>query len=84
LYDGHKTFRIFLFVTYIIILLVPIPGFLLVRFLVRFVLDIVVIRLPIQMVWNVLEIVLIFLLEFSGTSFFFCFVFYFPYISSLR
>ena len=40
----------FLFVTYIIILLVPIPGFLLVRFLVRFVLDIVVIRLPIQMV----------------------------------
>ena len=40
----------FLFVTYIIMLLVPIPGFLLVRFLVRFVLDIVVIRLPIQMV----------------------------------
>ena len=45
-----KLSEFFLFVTYIIILLVPIPGFLLVRFLVRFVLDIVVIRLPIQMV----------------------------------
>ena len=40
----------FLFVTYIIILMVPIPGFLLVGFLMLFVLDIVVIRLPIQMV----------------------------------
>ena len=39
----------FLFVTYIIILLVPIPVFLLVGFLVFFVLDIVVIRLLIQM-----------------------------------
>ena len=44
-----KLSEFFLFVTYIIILLVPIPGFLLVRFLVRFVLDIVVIRLLIQM-----------------------------------
>jgi hypothetical protein len=58
--------------TYIIILLVPTPVFLLVGFLVFFVLDIVVIRLLIQMDWNVLEIILIFLLEFYGTSF--CFV----------
>jgi hypothetical protein len=57
----------------------------LVGFLVRFVLDIVAIKLLIQMVWNVLEnFFLIFLLEFSGTSFCFCFVFYFPYISSLK
>jgi hypothetical protein len=56
----------------------------LVGFLVRFVLDIVAIKLLIQMVWNVLENFFIFLLEFSGTSFCFCFVFYFPYISSLK
>jgi hypothetical protein len=57
----------------------------LVGFLVFFVLDIVVIRLLIQMDWNVLEIILIFLLEFYGTSFcFVLFCFYFPYISSLK
>ena len=44
-----KLSEIFLFVTHIIILLVPIPGFLLVGFLVLFVLDIVVIRLLILM-----------------------------------
>jgi hypothetical protein len=45
-----KLSEFFLFVTYIIILLVPIPGLLLVGFLVRFVLDIVAIKLLIQMV----------------------------------